>query len=153
MGYNQFDTSAVVANINAIDEAFPGSMKKAAMVCALAEIVIGQQPRAFDPVPQIPYVRYTDELLPGSMKDAAIVYMLAQAAYGPHILDAGVATLVGGAVVVLSASADAASPILLTPQNANPASILRVSAIVDGVSFTISSSSGIDTSKVSWAIL
>lgn len=154
MSFNQFDTPAVLANIRVIDNAYPGSMKKAALVAAMAELNIGQQPTYFDPFPTKPYVQYTDEALPGSMKEAALVYFLAQANYGPHILDAGVQTLSGAATTVLSASADANNIILLTYYyTTGDTGSIYYSNVVDGVSFVIHSTNSSDTNKVSWTIL
>lgn len=154
MGYNQFDTPAVLARIRDIDQKYPGHLKQAAMVCALAQLNIGRQPRDFDPSAALPYVKYTGQVLPGTMTLAAIVYMLAQTAYNPHFLDAGIVTLAGGTATVLSASAAATRAILLSYYSidGNGATV-RYGTIVDGVSFVITSSNGADTNQVSWAIL
>jgi hypothetical protein len=65
----------------------------------------------------------------------------------------GVATLVAGAVTVNNTSITANSRIFLTSQvdGGTPGSV-RVSARVAGTSFTITSSSGTDTSTVAYII-
>lgn len=154
MSYNQFDTPAVIANIKLIDDLYPGSMKKAGMIAALAQYNIGQSPYFVDAAAVKGYVKYTDEKLPGSMKDAALVYFFGQMVRNPHILDSGLATLAGGTATVLSASAAATRAILLSyySLDGNGATV-RYGTIVDGVSFVITSSNGADTNQVSWAIL
>lgn len=63
----------------------------------------------------------------------------------------GTAVLVGGTVVVSDANVTATSNIQLTSQvNGGTPGFLRVSARSAGVSFTILSSSGTDTSTVGW---
>lgn len=65
----------------------------------------------------------------------------------------GVATLVAGAVVVSNTSIAAASRIFLTSQSdGGTVGFVRVSARVVGTSFTITSSSGTDTSVVAYEI-
>lgn len=66
----------------------------------------------------------------------------------------GVVTLVGGTALVTNNKVTANSRIFLTSQldGGSPGS-LRVSARVDGTSFTITSSSGTDTSTVAYLIL
>lgn len=158
MPYNQFDTPAVIANIKLLDERLPGSMKEAAEICSLAQLLSGQQPHYFDPVPLLPAVKYTDEKLPGSMKKAALIYMLAQQNYGPHILDAGVATLNGGTpatVTVSSTSADTNNVVLLSYYSVDSTNrgTLSYDTVSDGVSFRIYSSIVGDDNKVSWLII
>lgn len=66
----------------------------------------------------------------------------------------GVATLVGGTVVVNTAKVTASSRIYLTGQNASGAAgALGVTARVVGTSFTITSLSGTDTRDVAWLIV
>ena len=67
---------------------------------------------------------------------------------------AGVATLVGGTVTVANTSVTANSIIMLTclTPGGTPG-FLRVSAVTAGTSFVITSSSGSDTSVVSWLIV
>lgn len=66
----------------------------------------------------------------------------------------GSATLVGGTVTVNNTLVGADSIILLTAQNTGgTAGALRVSARTPGTSFTVTSSSGTDTSAVGWLIL
>lgn len=67
---------------------------------------------------------------------------------------AGVATLVGGTVTVANTSVTANSIIMLTclTPGGTPG-FLRVSAVSAGTSFAITSSSGSDTSVVSWFIV
>lgn len=65
----------------------------------------------------------------------------------------GVATLVAGTVTVNNTNVAANSRIFLTAQSlSGTAGILRVSAKVNGTSFTITSSSNTDTSTVNWVI-
>ena len=66
----------------------------------------------------------------------------------------GVATLVGGTVTVANTSVTANSRIFLTAQTsgAGPGA-LRVSARVAGTSFTVTSSSGTDTSQFAYLIV
>ena len=65
----------------------------------------------------------------------------------------GVATLVGGTVTVANTSVTATSRIFLTSQaDGGTPGFLRVSARVSGTSFTITSSSGTDTSTVAYEI-
>jgi hypothetical protein len=65
----------------------------------------------------------------------------------------GTATLIGGTIVVNTAAVTAASNIQLTAQTSGAApGALRVSARVAGTSFTITSTSGTDTSLVGWMI-
>lgn len=72
----------------------------------------------------------------------------------PCPIASGSAVLVAGTVTVATALAKTGSVIMLTPTVAGGAQgVLRVSAISDGVSFTITSASGTDTSTVQWAIL
>lgn len=66
----------------------------------------------------------------------------------------GTATLVGGTVVVSNAAVTANSRIMLTSQvDGGTPGFLRISARSAGVSFTILSSSGTDTSTVAWEII
>lgn len=66
----------------------------------------------------------------------------------------GVATLVGGTVTVNNTKVTANSRIFLTSQaDGGTPGTLRVSARVAGTSFTITSSSGTDTSTVAFLIL
>lgn len=66
----------------------------------------------------------------------------------------GRATLVGGTVTVNTSSVTANSEIFLTAQTSGAApGALRVSARTAGTSFTITSSSGTDTSTVAWMIV
>jgi hypothetical protein len=66
----------------------------------------------------------------------------------------GVATLVGGTVTVANESVTADTRIFLTAQNTGGTpGALRVSARVAGTSFTITSSSGADTSTVAWLLV
>lgn len=66
----------------------------------------------------------------------------------------GVATLVGGTVTVSNTSVTANSRIMLTPQSpGGTPGWVRVSARSAGVSFTITSSSGTDTSVIAYLIL
>jgi hypothetical protein len=65
----------------------------------------------------------------------------------------GVATLVAGVATVANTSVTATSRIFLTGQSGGGTpGALRVSARVNGTSFTITSSSGADTSVVAWQI-
>jgi hypothetical protein len=65
----------------------------------------------------------------------------------------GISVLVGGTVTVANTSVTASSRILVTSQlDGGTPGFLRVSARSAGVSFTITSSSGTDTSTVAWAI-
>ena len=66
----------------------------------------------------------------------------------------GVATLVGGTVVVNTNVVTSTSRIYLTPQNASgtPGSV-SVSTRVAGTSFTILSTSALDTRSVAWMIV
>lgn len=65
----------------------------------------------------------------------------------------GLATLVGGAVVVSTTKVTADSRIMLTGQNSSgTAGELTVSARTAGTSFTITSSSGTDTRDIAWVI-
>ena len=66
----------------------------------------------------------------------------------------GRATLVAGAATVATTSVSAASEVFLTCQTpGGTPGFLRVSARVAGTSFTITSSSGTDTSVVGWFIV
>jgi hypothetical protein len=66
----------------------------------------------------------------------------------------GTATLVAGTVTVNTTAVTASSRIFLTAQNTGgTAGALRVSARVNGTSFTITSTSGTDTSSVAWLII
>ena len=66
----------------------------------------------------------------------------------------GVATLVAGAVTVANTSVTTTSRIFLTSQeDGGTPGWLRVSARVDATSFTITSSSGTDTSTVAYLIV
>lgn len=66
----------------------------------------------------------------------------------------GIATLVGGTVTVATTAVGANSRIFLTNNvNGGTAGFLRVSARVNGTSFTILSSSGTDTSQIAWMIV
>jgi hypothetical protein len=66
----------------------------------------------------------------------------------------GIATLVGGAVVVSTTEVTANSRIFITSQvDGGTPGWLRISARSNGVSFTITSSSGSDTSQVAWMIV
>jgi hypothetical protein len=66
----------------------------------------------------------------------------------------GTAVLVAGTVTVNTTKAGAGTRIFLTTLTpGGTPGFLRVSAIVNGTSFTITSSSGTDTSTVSWLIL
>lgn len=66
----------------------------------------------------------------------------------------GVATLVGGTVTVANTKVTANSRIFLTSQTDGGApGSLRISARVAGTSFTITSTSGTDTSTVAYMIL
>lgn len=66
----------------------------------------------------------------------------------------GTAVLVGGTVVVNTTAVTANSRIFLTAQNTGgTAGALRVSARTAGTSFTITSSSGTDTSTAAWFIV
>jgi len=66
----------------------------------------------------------------------------------------GLATLVAGTVVVNTSAVAANSRIFLTTTVPNgTVGFLRVSARVAGVSFTILSSSGTDTSQVAWLLV
>jgi alpha-tubulin suppressor-like RCC1 family protein len=65
----------------------------------------------------------------------------------------GTAVLVGGTVTVSQAAVTANSIILLTSQvDGGTVGFLRISARVDGVSFTITSSNALDTSTVAWQL-
>jgi hypothetical protein len=66
----------------------------------------------------------------------------------------GIATLVGGTVTVNTTAVGASSRIFLTSQTSGgtPGSV-GVSARVNGTSFTITSTSGTDTSQVAWMIV
>ncbi|MFJ2952941.1 hypothetical protein ACIO8H_35815 [Streptomyces sp. NPDC087226] len=66
----------------------------------------------------------------------------------------GVATLVAGAATVATTKVTATSRIFLTPNaSGGTPGWVRVSARVAGTSFTITSSSGTDTSQVAWFIV
>lgn len=66
----------------------------------------------------------------------------------------GVATLSGGTVVVSTTAVTASSRVFLTAQTSGAgAGALRVSARTAGTSFTITSTSGTDTSVVAWMIV
>jgi hypothetical protein len=66
----------------------------------------------------------------------------------------GVATLVGGTVTVANTSVTATSRIFLTAQTSGAAAgALRVSARVAATSFTVTSSSGTDTSQFAYLIV
>lgn len=65
----------------------------------------------------------------------------------------GLATLIAGVVVVNTTAVTANSRIMLTPQIAGGTpGFVRVSARAAGTSFTITSSSGTDTSSIAWVI-
>lgn len=65
----------------------------------------------------------------------------------------GAVNLVGGAAVVANTSVTASSRIFLTSQvDGGTPGFLRVSARIHGISFTITSSSTIDTSTVAFEI-
>lgn len=66
----------------------------------------------------------------------------------------GVATLVAGTVTVANTKVTANSRIFLTPQNTGgtPGAV-RVASRVAGTSFTVTSTSGTDTSQVAWFIV
>jgi hypothetical protein len=64
----------------------------------------------------------------------------------------GLATLAAGSVVVRCTYVTASSRFQLTPQDTNTTGILRITARVPGVSFTISSSVGTDSGVVAWEI-
>ena len=68
-----FQTAAVLANIKAIDERYPGSMKPAGIVAMLSSLVALNAPSPFAPNALYPIVKYIDEQLPGSMKWAAMI--------------------------------------------------------------------------------
>lgn len=66
----------------------------------------------------------------------------------------GVATLVAGTVTVANTAVTANSRIFLTAQTSGAApGALRVSARVAGTSFTVTSSSGTDTSQFAYLIV
>lgn len=66
----------------------------------------------------------------------------------------GVATLVAGTVTVANTSVTATTRIMLTPQTGGGTpGFLRISARTAGTNFTITSSSGTDTSTVAWLLL
>lgn len=66
----------------------------------------------------------------------------------------GISTLTAGSVVVSTTAVAANSRIFLTNNvNGGTAGFLRVSAISAGTSFTITSSSGTDTSQIAWLII
>lgn len=66
---------------------------------------------------------------------------------------AGTATLVAGTVTVNTTAVAAGSRIFLTAQNTGGTpGALRVSARVAGTSFTITSTSALDTSTVAWEL-
>lgn len=66
----------------------------------------------------------------------------------------GVATLAAGTVVVNTTRVTANSRVFLTSQTSGAApGAVRVSARTAGTSFTITSSSGTDTSQVAWMIV
>lgn len=66
----------------------------------------------------------------------------------------GVATLSGGSSTVSTKIVTASSRIFLTAQNTGGTpGALRVSARTAGTSFTITSTSGSDTSQVAWLII
>lgn len=66
----------------------------------------------------------------------------------------GTATLVGGTVTVANTSVAANSRIFLTAQSVGgTAGALAVTARTAGTSFTITSTSGTDTSTVAWMIV
>lgn len=66
----------------------------------------------------------------------------------------GVATLVGGTVTVNNTLVGANTRIFLTSQTSGAApGAVRVSARSNGVSFTITSASGTDTSQVAWLLI
>jgi hypothetical protein len=68
--------------------------------------------------------------------------------------DSGVAVLVGGTVTVNHPQVTANSKIFATSQiDGGTLGVLRISARVPGVSFTISSLSAIDTSTVAWELV
>ncbi len=77
----------------------------------------------------------------------------ARAAYRGELDRVGTATLVGGEKVVADTSITAASVIMLTTQSpgGTPGAVY-VSARTAGTSFTISSTSGSDTSVVGYTI-
>jgi hypothetical protein len=66
----------------------------------------------------------------------------------------GTAVLVGGTVTVANTSVTATTRIFLTSNtDGGTPGWLRVSAKVNGTSFTITSSSGTDTSTVAWVLI
>ncbi|MEU1880319.1 hypothetical protein ABZ470_23685 [Streptosporangium sp. NPDC020072] len=66
----------------------------------------------------------------------------------------GVATLVGGTVTVSNTAVTANTRIFVTSQTSGAAAgAVRVSARVAGTSFTLTSSSGTDTSQVAWLMV
>lgn len=66
----------------------------------------------------------------------------------------GVATLSAGTVTVSTTAVTANSRIFLTAQTSGAApGALRVSARTAGTSFTITSTSGTDTSQVAWLLI
>lgn len=71
-----------------------------------------------------------------------------------QVLDSGLATLSGGTATVLTTSASATNPILLSyfSLDGNLANV-SYGTIVAGTSFVITSSNGADTNMVAWAIL
>jgi hypothetical protein len=85
-------------------------------------------------------------------------FRVATAGYGLRVAEGsnckqGTATLVGGTVTVSNTSVTANSRIFLTSQaDGGTPGFLRVSARVAGTSFTITSSSGTDTSTVAYQI-
>ena len=147
------NSAAALANIRAIDERYPGSMKLAAIVAFLSQINSAPQ-TAFDPNPLYPVVKAIDDELPGSMKLAAVIYLLAQMSNGPLVIESGIATLSGGTATVLTSNASPANTVLLSYYSKNGASAsLSYGTVVTGVSFVINSSDSQDANSVSWAIL
>jgi len=73
---------------------------------------------------------------------------------GVSVGSSGTAALVGGVITVALPAVTAASRIFLTSQaDGGTVGFLRVSARTAGTSFTITSSSGSDTSTVAWQIV
>jgi hypothetical protein len=151
---SQFNTQSVLNNIKAIDEAYPGSMKKAGIIVALFELLGTQTPANFDPNSVKSFVTDTDELLPGSMKEAALVYIMAQLSVATRVVESGVAQLVNGSATVNSVNASASNAILLAYYSMDGAqATISYGNLNAGVSFGITSSKSNDTNLVSWAIL
>lgn len=86
----------------------------------------------------------------GNVTGADVLGGVSEAANGRM----GVATLVGGTVVVNNTSVTANTRIFLTAQTSGAAAgALRVSARTAGTSFTVTSSSGTDTSQVAYLLV